>query len=325
MSTYKLLNKEEILQQADKELVKGISILSSYSVQTAKNGKEYYNGALKAQGNLEFKVWGGSLFDQLKAEDYTGIPVYVEAEVNVWNDTKSLILKKVVAVDVVDLGIDITPLDPTKYDIAANEKEFYSLLKEELSPNGFELFKRIYNRIRKEFRSEYAAVKIHDAYRGGLLAHTLKMLKVLQFIWNTYPNIRENMNKDLVFIGLAVHDMGKIVEYNNGTRTDIAFATHNFLGQEILFEFKKDIVEGFEAPIKGSEETLSVEPFGNDFYYRLQAIIQQHHGEFGEPCHTIESYLVHLVDMFESRVEIFEESLPFTGSLSIDFGKYRLE
>lgn len=325
MSTYKLLNKEEILQQADKELVKGISILSSYSPQTAKNGKEYYNGTLKAQGNLEFKVWGGTLFDQLKEEDYTGIPVYVEAEVNVWNDTKSLILKKVVAIDVADLGIDITPLDPTKYDIAANEKEFYSLLKEELSPNGFELFKRIYNRIRKEFRSEYAAVKIHDAYRGGLLAHTLKMLKVLQFIWNTYPNIRENMNKDLVFIGLAVHDMGKIVEYNNGTRTDIAFATHNFLGQEILFEFKKDIVEGFEATIKGSEETLSVEPFGNDFYYRLQAIIQQHHGEFGEPCHTTESYLVHLVDMFESRVEIFEESLPFTGSLSIDFGKYRLE
>ena len=325
MSTYKLLNKEEILQQADKELVKGISILSSYSPQTAKNSKEYYNGTLKAQGNLEFKVWGGTLFDQLKEEDYTGIPVYVEAEVNVWNDTKSLILKKVVAVDVVDLGIDITPLDPTKYDIAANEKEFYSLLKEELSPNGFELFKKIYNRIRKEFRSEYAAVKIHDAYRGGLLAHTLKMLKVLRFIWNTYPNICENMNKDLVFIGLAVHDMGKILEYNNGTRTDIAFATHNFLGQEILFEFKKDIVEGFKAPVKGSEETLSVEPFGNDFYYRLQAIIQQHHGEFGEPCHTIESYLVHLVDMFESRVEIFEESLPFTGTLSIDFGKYRLE
>ena len=325
MSTYKLLNKEEILQQADKELVKGISILSSYAPQTAKNGKEYYNGTLKAQGNLEFKVWGGQLFDQLKAEDYQGVPVYIEAEVNVWNDTKSLILKKVVAVDVDDLGIDITPLDPTKYDIAANEKEFYTLLKEELSPNGFELFKRIYNRIRKEFRSEYAAVKIHDAYRGGLLAHTLKMLKVLRFIWNTYPNIRENMNKDLVFIGLSVHDMGKILEYNNGTRTEIAFATHNFLGQEILFEFKKDIVEGFEAPVKGSKETLSVEPFGNDFYYRLQAIIQQHHGEFGEPCHTIESYLVHLVDMFESRVEIFEESLPFTGSLSIDFGKYRLE
>ena len=325
MSTYKLLNKEEILQQADKELVKGISILSSYAPQTAKNGKEYYNGTLKAQGNLEFKVWGGSLFDQLKAEDYTGVPVYIEAEVNVWNDTKSLILKKVVAVDVADLGIDITPLDPTKYDIAANEKEFYSLLKEELSPNGFELFKKIYNRIRKEFRSEYAAVKIHDAYRGGLLAHTLKMLKVLRFIWDTYPNIHENMNKDLVFIGLAVHDIGKIMEYNNGTRTEIAFATHNFLGQEILFEFKKDIVEGFEAPVKGSDESIVVEPFGSDFYYRLQAIIQQHHGEFGEPCHTVESYLVHLVDMFESRVEIFEESLPFTGTLSIDFGKYRLE
>lgn len=223
------------------------------------------------------------------------------------------------------MGIDITPLDPTKYDISANEKEFYALLKAELSPNGFELFKKIYNRIRKEFRSEYAAVKIHDAYRGGLLAHTLKMLKVLQFIWETYPNIRENMNKDLVFIGLAVHDMGKIMEYNNGTRTDIAFATHNFLGQEILFEFKEDIIEGFEVTMKPVNDIQFIEPFGADFYYRLQAIIQQHHGEFGEPCHTVESYLVHLVDMFESRIEILEESLPFTGTLSIDFGKYRLE
>lgn len=325
MSTYKLLNKEEILQQVDKETVSGISILSSYSVQTAKNGKNYYNGTLKAQGNLEFKVWGGKLYDQLESEDYQGVPVYVEAEVNVWNDTKSLILKKVVAVDVADLGIDITPLDPTKYDIAANEKEFYALLKAELSPNGFELFKKIYNRIRKEFRSEYAAVKIHDAYRGGLLAHTLKVLKVLQFIWETYPNIRENMNKDLVFIGLAVHDMGKIMEYNNGTRTDIAFATHNFLGQEILFEFKEDIIKGFEVTMKPVNDIQFIEPFGADFYYRLQAIIQQHHGEFGEPCHTVESYLVHLVDMFESRIEILEESLPFTGTLSIDFGKYRLE
>ena len=128
MSTYKLLNKEEILQQVDKETVSGISILSSYSVQTAKNGKNYYNGTLKAQGNLEFKVWGGKLYDQLESEDYQGVPVYVEAEVNVWNDTKSLILKKVVAIDVADLGIDITPLDPTKYDSAANEKEFYALV-----------------------------------------------------------------------------------------------------------------------------------------------------------------------------------------------------
>ena len=81
MSTYNLLNKEEILQQVDKETVSGISILSSYSVQTAKNGKNYYNGTLKAQGNLEFKVWGGKLYDQLESEDYRGVPVYIEAEV----------------------------------------------------------------------------------------------------------------------------------------------------------------------------------------------------------------------------------------------------
>ena len=325
MSTYRLLNKEEIMKQANKETVRGVTIISNYNESVAKNNSKYYSGTLKAQGNVEFKVWSGSLYDKLEKEDYKGVPVYIEAEVNVWNESKSLILNKVVAIDPDELGLDITLLDPTVYDLDANEQEFYNIMKSELSEGAFELFKKIYRRIRKEFRSEYAAVRIHDAQRGGLLAHTLKMLRILQLMWGTYSNISENVSKDLVFIGLAIHDMGKILEYNNGTRTDIAFATHNFLGQELLFEFKKDILEGYEVTTKPVNDIKFIEPLGEEFYYRLQAIIQQHHGEFGEPCHTVEAYIVHLVDMFESRVQMLEESLPFSGSLSVEFGKYRLE
>jgi len=88
---------------------------------------------------------------------------------------------------------------------------------------------------------------------------------------------------------------------------------------------KEDILEGFEITTKPVNDIKFIEPLGEEFYYRLQAIIQQHHGEFGEPCHTVEAYIVHLVDMFESRVQMLEESLPFSGSLSVEFGKYRLE
>lgn len=325
MSKYELLNKEEILKQANREAVQGIAIIQSYNEAEAKNFSKYFSGVLKAQGAVDFKIWSGSLFDKLNKEDYKGIPVFIDAEVNVWNESKSLILKDVVPIDPVELGIDISLLDPTQYDLDANEKEFYSLMKEELHPDVFELFKKIYTRIRPEFRKEYAAVTIHDASRGGLLAHTLKMLRILRLIWGTYSNISKNVDKSLVFLGMALHDMGKILEYNNGTRTDIAFATHNFLGQEILFEFKEDMVNGFEVTNNKTGKVTHVDAFGTDFYYRLQAILQQHHGEFGEPCHTVESYIVHLVDMFESRVEMLDEKLPFTGSLSIDFGKYRLE
>ena len=325
MTKYNLLNKEEILGLVDKETVSGVCIIQSYEEGITKKGSPFYNGILKATGNVDFKVWSGSLFDELKEYDYRTQPVYIVAEVNVWNNSKSLILKEVHAINPDELGIDITLLDPTSYDLDANEKEFYALMKSNLSEGAFELFKKIYSRIRPKFRKEYAAVTIHDAQRGGLLAHTLKMLRILDLCWEQYSNISTNLNKDIVYLGLAIHDMGKIVEYSDGSRTDIAYATHNFLGQEILFEFKKDIIEGFEVTMKPVNDIKFIEPLGVDFYYRLQAIIQQHHGEFGEPCHTVESYIVHLVDMFESRMQILEESLPFTGSLNIDFGKYRVE
>lgn len=325
MVKYDLLNKEDVVDLPNKTEVQGIAIIQSYSSATTKNGGSYFNGVLKAQGALDFKVWGGSLYDKLEAEDYKGVPVFITGEVNVWNGSISLILTSVVAVDPNEIGVDVTLLDPTNYDLDANEKEFYKLMKTELSEDAFELFKLIYNKIRPQFRQEYAAVTIHDASRGGLLAHTLKMLRLLKTTWGNYPNMREHVNKDIVFLGMAIHDMGKILEYNNGTRTDIAFATHNFLGQEILFEFKKDIVEGFEITTKPANDIKFIEPLGVDFYYRLQAVIQQHHGEFGEPCHTVESYIVHMVDLFESRMQMLEEKLPFTGSLSVEFGKYKVE
>lgn len=322
---YQLITKEMVDGLGNKAQVSGITQISSYSVATTKTDSKYYNGVLKAVGSVPFKVWSGALFDQLEAEDYTGSYVYVEAEVNIWNDSRSLVLKSAVAVDPTELGVSVEELDPTPYDISANEKEFYAIMREELSPSAFQLFKKIYTRIRPQFRQEYAAVSIHDAYRGGLLAHTLKMLKILRTTWSLYSTFDENINKDLVFLGLAIHDMGKTVEYDMGTPSAINYATHNFLGQEILFEFKKDILEGFEFTEKGVEGTKHVEPLGVDFYYRLQAIIQQHHGEFGEPCHTVESYIVHLVDMYESRLEMLHEKLPFTGRLSLEFGKYKVQ
>lgn len=325
MATYDLLNKEDVVELADKTVVQGIAIIQSYNSATAKNGSSYFNGILKAQGALDFKVWGGSLYDKLDSEDYKGTPVLVTGEVNIWNGSISLILTDVIPIDPEELGVDITLLDPTKYDIDANEKEFYNLLKKELTEEAFELFKLIYNKIRPKFRQEYAAVTIHDASRGGLLAHTLKMLRILKTTWGNYPNMQEHVNKDIVFLGMAIHDMGKILEYSNGTRTEIAFATHNFLGQEILFEFKDEIINGFEYTFKPVNDIIQFEGFGVDFYYRLQAIIQQHHGEFGEPCHTVESYIVHMVDLYESRMQMLEEKLPFTGSLSVEFGKYRVE
>lgn len=48
MATYDLLNKEDVVELADKTVVQGIAIIQSYNSATAKNGSSYFNGVLKA-------------------------------------------------------------------------------------------------------------------------------------------------------------------------------------------------------------------------------------------------------------------------------------
>jgi 3'-5' exoribonuclease len=53
-----------------------------------------------------------------------------------------------------------------------------------------------------------AAKTMHHAYLGGLLEHTLTLLKLADVICPLYPKI----NRDLVLMGLFLHDLGKTRE-----------------------------------------------------------------------------------------------------------------
>ena len=55
-----------------------------------------------------------------------------------------------------------------------------------------------------------AAFKLHHAIRGGLLYHTLSILKLAQAISDIYPSVE----KDLLFAGVMLHDVAKIEEFD---------------------------------------------------------------------------------------------------------------
>ncbi len=58
------------------------------------------------------------------------------------------------------------------------------------------------------FRRAPAATSLHHAYIGGLLEHTLQLLNVAEKTLPLYPSL----NRDLVLMGLFLHDLGKTVE-----------------------------------------------------------------------------------------------------------------
>lgn len=54
-----------------------------------------------------------------------------------------------------------------------------------------------------------AAFKMHHAIRGGLLCHTLSIVRLAQSICNVYPFV----DKDLLLGGAILHDIGKLEEF----------------------------------------------------------------------------------------------------------------
>ena len=59
-----------------------------------------------------------------------------------------------------------------------------------------------------KFRVAPAAMTLHHAYLGGLLEHTLSLMQLADGMLEHYPQL----NRDIVLMGLFLHDLGKTSE-----------------------------------------------------------------------------------------------------------------
>lgn len=192
----------------------------------------------------------------------------------------------------------------------------YTLGKQyNLDMGVLDLLGKLDRRYGEEFRMSPAALKVHDAYPGGLFQHTRKVLRFVQLILDEYQGINDSVDTDLVIFSAIVHDIGKITEYTpEVTRGKYHWFSHLGSGIEILSRLKLEIID----------------VFGEEGYLRILSVIQQHHGEFSESCHTLESYIVHKADMLEAQMAKLDKDLadvtctiPEDG-LKVEFGKYKV-
>lgn len=138
-----------------------------------------------------------------------------------------------------------------------------------------------------------AAKSIHHAYLGGLLEHSLQLIKVAEAIAPLYPLL----NKDLLFFGAAFHDFGKIYEFSFPGSTHYTdegkLVGHITIGA-ILVDRKIREIEGF--------------PKGLEFH--VKHLILSHHGrlEYGSPKvpQTMEALVVSQLDHLDSQLESIE-------------------
>lgn len=288
------------------DAVSGIILLKDVVRATTKNGKPFFHGSVCSGTDVSFKAWDNSeAFKMLEREDLAGKVVYISGNWNEYMGVFSIIL------DTVMTNAELVAIDPmnfieSKYNIDAYWSGLQNIMKSTLTEKGMLLANKFLfenEEVANAFKVEFAAKSHHDNCKAGLLAHTYKVCYLMQVTLNLYKDI---VDKDLVMIGVLLHDIGKIKEMHMGVYQPCSKVTHRFLGIEML------------------DKDLIVENYGEDWYYELVSIMLQHHGEWGDPCKTVSARLVNLVDEFEAKAMLIKQAVDISdncGTINID-GQY---
>ena len=157
------------------------------------------------------------------------------------------------------------------------------------------------------FRDAPAAKVYHQAYRHGLLEHTLSVAQAVSAAANFFPGI----DRDVAVTGALLHDIGKTVAYNDDPLAiDLTDAGR----------LQGEIPLGYYTVRRAIEELPGFDPA---LAQSVLHIILSHHGslEHGSPVvpATREAVLVHMIDNLGGRLGSFdrlERQLPAGESWS---------
>jgi len=144
------------------------------------------------------------------------------------------------------------------------------------------------------FRTAPAAKHYHQAYRHGLLEHSLSVAQGVSAMASTFPGI----DRDVAVTGALLHDIGKIEAYEQtGGAIDLSDAGR--LQGEIPLGYYR---------VRSQME--AIDGFPADLAQAVGHIILSHHGklEHGSPvtpC-TREATLVHMIDNLGGTLGTFD-------------------
>jgi 3'-5' exoribonuclease len=140
-----------------------------------------------------------------------------------------------------------------------------------------------------------AAVSVHHAYRGGLLEHVLQVTRVARTLAAAY-----GAEIDIVTAGAVLHDMGKLVELDEGPPASYT-REGNLIGHIAI------------GAALVREECGKIPGFPSDLGDHLVHLILSHHGQrdHGSPVvpMTVEAFILAMADDLDAKVHLVRRSL----------------
>ena len=162
---------------------------------------------------------------------------------------------------------------------------------------------------KEEFFIYPAASKMHHAYIGGLAYHSIGMLHLADGLIENYPYL----NKDYVYAGIMLHDIGKTIELTGAVHTEYSLRGQ-LLGHLVLGAMEIEAMAR-ELGYENTDEVLM-----------LCHMLVSHHGipQYGackKPM-TAEALVLWYIDTIDSKFRVLGEVLENTphGSFTDSIG-----
>ncbi len=268
-------------------------LVSRFSQAETKTGKPYLSLTLMDRsGEIEARLW--DRVEQFAPLAQEGAFVTVQATVDQFNGQLQLRLHSLAASPEESLVLDdFFPASKRSREemLLELKKRIKAMRNRSLRHLMEEIFQ---GETLNRFARSPAAKRMHHAYLGGLLEHTLSMVHMAEAAARHYPLI----DADLLLAGVLLHDLAKIEEFG-GARPPFNYTDrgrlvgHLVLGVEMLRRAADKVAE---VP----EETVD----------QLAHLILSHHGqlEFGSPVlpMTPEAMLLHHLDDMDAKMNYLQ-------------------
>lgn len=247
-------------------------------------------------GEIMLRYWGPDskdevekLYSSIKKDDV----VYVLGETTIFNNR--------VAININPPSGKIKVLEAKEYEksdfIPESERDTKEMYKELTkvadSIGNSHLKELVYSFVKdpafsEKFVKHPAAMYKHHGWLGGLLEHTLNVVKICDFLHKVHPSL----NRDLMITGAILHDIGKIRELD--VTTHIRTSREGMLVGHLALSYEE---------VSKKMDRLKTP---DDLKLKVRHMIISHHGkiEYGSPKQPAipEALAVYLADDLDFKI-----------------------
>lgn len=273
-------------------------LIKQSSIGVTTVGKPFMSLVLQDKsGDIEAKLWDtNEEHEKLYGAEQI---VKVGGEIHDYRGKLQLRVKSIRPVRA-DEGVSITDLVPSS-EKSKEElmNELTPYLFEMKNPNIQRLTRHLLKKHHQAFITYPAATRNHHDYASGLIDHVVSMLRLGKALTELYPTL----NKDLLFAGIMLHDVGKVIELSGPVATSYTIEG-NLLGH-ISIMVNEIAMAAKELEIEGEEVML------------LQHMVLSHHGkeEWGSPKRPMvrEAEILHYIDNIDAKMAMLNRALEKTN------------